>query len=540
MPTLSNAPNIPSVSGSAVVGTGTGFSSLAYVSTGGSSPTGGTSNLMARDSNGNTSANNFAPGIAGNAAVGTITLTVSSAQIQTFSSGSGTATVILPDATTLVNGFTFYFNNNASEIITVETNGGATLTTMPPGSFLKLILESNGFSAGQWDYHWEMPSSTQYGTSGLITTGSIAATTSLTTGKNSGTGGSLLMNGSTSGTVTVLPQAAAGTYNFNLPTTAGTSGYFLTSAGGGSSAMTWTSAAGAGAVTTVDGDSGSAAPSAGTLTVSGGTTGLTTSASGSTVDLTGTLAIANGGTGVTSVTTTTTSGAFAGWTTAGNLNANSFVALQDAITTTGGTTNLGASAGYWIYLTGSSNQTVVLPANNALAIGHAYYFNNSSTGTITVTTSTPNTILVMAPSTYAVLQLNSLSAGAASWNVTYAPLSINQAVSTTSTPTFASLITAPGNSASSSLSLGAAYQNTTGSDVMLIVYIAVSAATSGSILCGVGSTNTPTQQTIVNSITLAALNIIPVTVYLPNNYYALISTSGTITATISGQQVTPI
>ena len=128
-----------------------------------------------------------------------------------------------------------------------------------------------------------------------------------------------------------------------------------------------------------------------------------------------------------------------------------------------------------------------------------------------------------------------------SFNLTITAAStINQNVSTSATPTFASIITAPSVSAASTLALGTAYRNTLGYDVVLIVYIDVATATAGSILSGVGSTNTPTQQTIISSITTATDVFIPVTVYLPNNYYALISTSGTITASISGQQITPV
>ena len=102
------------------------------------------------------------------------------------------------------------------------------------------------------------------------------------------------------------------------------------------------------------------------------------------------------------------------------------------------------------------------------------------------------------------------------------------------------IVSSPPASGSSTLAVGSAYQNTLGYDVVLTVYVAVSAATTASILLGVGPTNTPTQQTIVSGLTLAALNIIPVTIYLPYQYYALLSTSGTITQTISGQQVMPV
>lgn len=102
------------------------------------------------------------------------------------------------------------------------------------------------------------------------------------------------------------------------------------------------------------------------------------------------------------------------------------------------------------------------------------------------------------------------------------------------------IISAPGNSATASLSVGSNFQNTTGNDIVLTVYLAVSAATSASILLGVGSASSPTQQTIVSGLTLAALGIIAVPIYIPNNYYALLSTSGTITQTISGQIAMPV
>lgn len=102
------------------------------------------------------------------------------------------------------------------------------------------------------------------------------------------------------------------------------------------------------------------------------------------------------------------------------------------------------------------------------------------------------------------------------------------------------LVTAPAASQTSSLIVGTAIQNLLGYDVVLTVYLAVASATTASILLGVGPTSTPTQQTIVNGLTLLALSVIPVTIYLPNNYYALLSTTGTISVSISGQQIMPV
>ena len=103
-----------------------------------------------------------------------------------------------------------------------------------------------------------------------------------------------------------------------------------------------------------------------------------------------------------------------------------------------------------------------------------------------------------------------------------------------------SIITAPAVSSSSTLALGTAYQNALGYDAVLTVYVSVTAATLGSLLLGVGSTNTPTQQTIVSSLTVGAVTIIAVPIYLPTGYYALLSTGGTITAAISGQIAMPV
>lgn len=104
----------------------------------------------------------------------------------------------------------------------------------------------------------------------------------------------------------------------------------------------------------------------------------------------------------------------------------------------------------------------------------------------------------------------------------------------------AGISTSPAASQTSSLTIASAYQSPFAYDVILTVYIAITSSVTASILCGVGPTNTPTQQTVVSNVSLAALSIIPISVYLPKSYYVLISTTGTITQTISGQQATPV
>lgn len=102
------------------------------------------------------------------------------------------------------------------------------------------------------------------------------------------------------------------------------------------------------------------------------------------------------------------------------------------------------------------------------------------------------------------------------------------------------LLTKPPASQTSSLALGTAYQNTFGYDVMLSVYVNVTSAFTASFLLGVGPTSSPTQQTIISGLTIAALGVIPVSIYLPANYYAKLNTSGTIAASIGGQIAMPV
>lgn len=91
-------------------------------------------------------------------AAGTTTLTVSSPQLTQFT-GSTTQTCVLPNATTLANGQKFTITNRSTGVVTVQTNGGATLQTMAAGSQLLATVISNGTSAGTWDVAYSVASS---------------------------------------------------------------------------------------------------------------------------------------------------------------------------------------------------------------------------------------------------------------------------------------------------------------------------------------------------------------------------------------------
>lgn len=83
-------------------------------------------------------------------AAGTTTLTVNSNYYQVFT-GSTTQTVVLPNATTLNVGHRFYIDNNSTGIVTVQTNGGATLTTIAGNTDTFVICSDVSTSAGVWD-----------------------------------------------------------------------------------------------------------------------------------------------------------------------------------------------------------------------------------------------------------------------------------------------------------------------------------------------------------------------------------------------------
>lgn len=100
----------------------------------------------------------------------------------------------------------------------------------------------------------------------------------------------------------------------------------------------------------------------------------------------------------------------------------------------------------------------------------------------------------------------------------------------TTPPTNATIQTALGN-----LALGTAFQNTLAYDVRLTIFLSVTVNTSGVVKLGVGTTNTPTQATIITGVT--TVGFLPVTFKIPAGQFALLSISGTITDSIAGQYI---
>lgn len=154
-------------SGSLVVGQGTSATtSVAY------SATGGVSNVVARDSSGNTAANNLLIAAAVSASAGSTTvLTVASNGVQILT-GTLDQIYTLPAATTLQVGHTFKFYNDSTGALTVNNDSAASLTTVSQYGSVIMVLQSNLTTAGVWSISNGVPREANWGSSTLNYTGS--------------------------------------------------------------------------------------------------------------------------------------------------------------------------------------------------------------------------------------------------------------------------------------------------------------------------------------------------------------------------------
>jgi hypothetical protein len=122
--------------------------------------------------------NNVFTGFTSVAASGTlITLTVTSTPYYNVT-GSGGQIIKLPDATTLINGASFVFNNNQSSgAITVNNNSNTLIASIPSGGYVTITLLLNSIAAGSWDKHFEAPANVSWSTNTFDYAGSITSAT---------------------------------------------------------------------------------------------------------------------------------------------------------------------------------------------------------------------------------------------------------------------------------------------------------------------------------------------------------------------------
>ena len=145
------------------------------------------SSIVARDIYGNSYFTNVNSGSTTTVSAGqTIAMNAGNTQIQKVT-GTSTVTFKLPDATTLIQGNTYLFNNNSTGNVTVQDASAGAVATMVAGAFLEVICADNSTTAGVWDSHWSMPSSAIYGTSGLTVTGNIYSNNNVAAGATTAT-----------------------------------------------------------------------------------------------------------------------------------------------------------------------------------------------------------------------------------------------------------------------------------------------------------------------------------------------------------------
>lgn len=150
-------------------------------------------------------------------------------------------------------------------------------------------------------------------------------------------------------------------------------------------------------------------PAAPTATVGTNTTQIATTAFV-------TAAVAGSGGG----TATPTASTISKWDANVNFSSNNFIGAYQSVTSAAGTTTLTVTSARNITVTGSTTQTIVLPATSTLAQGFEFNIINNSTGVVTVQSSGANTIQALGASTSGRFICNSTSGTtAASWDFTY-------------------------------------------------------------------------------------------------------------------------
>lgn len=196
------------------------------------------------------------------------------------------------------------------------------------------------------------------------------------------------------------------------------------------------------------------------------------------------------------------------------LTVNGVTALNGALTVNSGTGSIAVGTDAVQKSISIGNAT----GNTSVSIA-------SGTGAINIGTSIAKTITIGNATGATALVFNAGS-GLSSFNtgVATAPVS-----SSTATAAFVSSLTA-----------GTSVHNTTGYDLLCNIALIVSSSTTATITLGVGSATGPTTNTVVPSFTTASSIIIPIVAWVPNNYFLVYNTTGTIVVASATVQSCPL
>lgn len=330
------------------------------------------------------------------------------------------------------------------------------------------------------------------------------------------------------------------------------SGYVLTSTGS-SSLPTWQAASGGSGITTLNGDTGSATGS--TVTVltgvgSGLLAGATVSFSAGGAFLQLNMSDSSNNTFIGKSTGTTT---LSGGTntavgsscmrslTSGTLNNGMGDGVLQSCTSGGSNNGIGHQTLNTL-TTGGFNNTLGDNALSNLASGSYNVGIGSSAGINCVGSESSNIFILNSgvSSTSNTIRIGTQGTGNGQQNkcyiagiqgasypasptplITYCDTSTGQMVaptppaSSTATSTFGSLV------------VGTARQNTANYAILVNISMVITAATSATIVLGVGSTSSPSTNTVVASFSVA--ETVSFSAFVPSKYYLLVNTTGTIT-----------
>jgi trimeric autotransporter adhesin len=185
---------------------------------------------------------------------------------------------------------------------------------------------------------------------------------------------------------------------------------------------------------------------------------------------------------------------------------------QGALQTANGSYNVGIGYTVGINYTGTESDNILIQNQGVTGENNVIRIGTQGTGN-----AQQNICYIsgIAAATY--------SAGSPTPSLTYCDTSDGQLVST------AAVASSSATSTFGSLVVGTARQNTATYAILVNVSIVVTAATGATIVLGIGSTNTPTTNTVVTTFTVAAASTYSFSGFVPAGYYMLVNTTGTIT-----------
>ena len=175
-------------------------------------------------------------------AAGTTTLTVTSNH-QQFFTGTTTQTIVLPVTSTLALGVSYSIENNSTGLLTVQSSGANTITTIPAGVTTKFTcILTSGTTAASWDYDQvgfatiTGTGSAVLGTSPTLTNPTVTNYVETPYSANSSTAITLAL---TNGTVQIITLTGNATITMPTATSGKSFILLLKQDGTGSRTVTW-------------------------------------------------------------------------------------------------------------------------------------------------------------------------------------------------------------------------------------------------------------------------------------------------------------